>query len=108
ARGADLIADRTNHVITAEDHGIENETEPECVNLVRLYVNDFREEFLHWRDGRARPLGAPDGSASRPLPMLFLPSGKRFRFAFGCQTGPQFRLSCLRELFETGQPCRSC
>jgi len=43
AVGADLIADRPNDVITAENDKVENECQQQRVDLVRLYINDFRK-----------------------------------------------------------------
>ena len=44
---ADIIAHRFDGVVTAQDEKIKNEPKPERVNLVRLYINDFVEEFFH-------------------------------------------------------------
>ena len=40
---ADLIADRPDDVIPAENDKVENERQQQRVDLVRLYVNDFRK-----------------------------------------------------------------
>jgi hypothetical protein len=47
---ADVIAHWFDDVVTAENEKIKNEPEPECANLVRLYVNDFREDAFHIND----------------------------------------------------------
>src|SRR6266481_7879684 len=44
---ADVIAHWFDDVVTAQDHEIENKPEPECANLVRLYINDLGENFFH-------------------------------------------------------------
>src|SRR5436190_342036 len=44
---ADVIAHWFDDVVTAQDHEIENEPEPECADLVRLYINDFGEDVFH-------------------------------------------------------------
>ena len=46
AVGADLIADWPDNVITAENDKVEDKCQPECANLVRLYVNDFGEDVF--------------------------------------------------------------
>ncbi len=40
---ADLIANRPDDVIAAENDKVENERQQQRVDLVRLYVNDFRK-----------------------------------------------------------------
>src|SRR5206468_7219262 len=47
---ADVIAHWFDDVVTAQDHEIKNEPEPECANLIRLYVNDFGEDAFHIND----------------------------------------------------------
>ena len=47
---ADVIAHWFDDIVTAQDHEIKNEPEPECANLVRLYVNDFGEDAFHIND----------------------------------------------------------
>ncbi len=47
---ADVIAHWFDDIVTAQDHEIKNEPEPECANLVRLYVNDFGEDAFHVND----------------------------------------------------------
>jgi hypothetical protein len=44
---ADVIAHWFDNVVTAEDHEIENEAEPECANFIRPNVNDFGEDAFH-------------------------------------------------------------
>ena len=50
AVGADLIADWPDDVIPAENDKVENERQQQCVDLVRFYVNNFREDSLHIND----------------------------------------------------------
>jgi hypothetical protein len=47
---ADVIAHWFDDVVTAQDHEIKNEPEPECANLVRLYINDLGEDAFHIND----------------------------------------------------------
>jgi hypothetical protein len=47
---ADVIAHWFDDVVTAQDHEIKNEPEPECAQFVRLYINDLGEDAFHIND----------------------------------------------------------
>ena len=96
---ADVIAHWFDDIVTGEDEEIKNEPQPECANLVRLYVNDFGEEFFQNSECRPslRETASHTVSTATRLQFLFLPRGKHFCFAFGRKTGAQFRLSLLRQ-----------
>jgi hypothetical protein len=52
AVGADLIADRPDDVITAENDKIENERQQQGADLVRLHIDDFREDPFQYNSIR--------------------------------------------------------
>src|SRR6266550_1185027 len=56
---ADVIAHWFDDVVAAEDQKIKNEAEPECANLVRLYINDLGEDAFHFK--RAVILSVSEG-----------------------------------------------
>ena len=62
---ANLITDRPDDVIPAENDKVENERQQQRVDLVRLYVNDFGEKAFH------------DWGAHAPSRALFGASPKR-------------------------------
>src|SRR5438067_10759329 len=80
---ADVIAHWFDDVVTAQDHEIENEPEPECADLVRLYINDFGEDVFHAvaadrrtaRTHRTRLRQTLAWQAATRLQFLFLPRG---------------------------------
>src|SRR5204863_4672692 len=47
---ANLITDRPDDVIAAENDKVENECQQQRVDLVRLYINDFRKNAFHVND----------------------------------------------------------
>ncbi len=47
---ADVIAHWFDHVVTAQDHKIKNEPEPERAQFVGFYVNDSGEDAFHIND----------------------------------------------------------
>ena len=98
---ADVIAHWFDDVVTAEDHEIENETEPECANFIRLNVNDFGENFFH--TVAAALWAARTRRTATRLQFLFLPRGEHFGFALRCNAGFHVRLSILRPGFEPGK-----
>src|SRR6266436_4145215 len=81
---ADVIAHWFDDVVTAQDHEIKNEPEPECANLVRLYINDLGENFFH---AVAAALRAACARRTATRIQFLLPRGKHFRLALGRKTG---------------------
>ena len=47
---ADVVAHRFDNIVTAQDHEIKDEPEPERANLVRPYINDLGEDAFHIND----------------------------------------------------------
>ena len=73
-------------------------------DFVWLYVNDFGEEFFHSVADVRPPWAARAASHQRRVyNYLFLPRGKHFGFALGCNAGFHVRLSILRPGFEPGK-----
>ena len=50
AGGADVVANRSDHVIAGQHDKKENEAKPQRTNLVRFYVIDFGEDSIHLND----------------------------------------------------------
>src|SRR6266705_777645 len=89
AVGADLIADWPDDVIAAENDEVENESQQQRVDLVRLYINDLGENSLHavaaalWaaRTRRTRLRQTSAWQAATRLQFLSLPRSEDLRFA---------------------------
>ena len=96
---ADVIAHWFDDVVTAEDHEIENEPEPECANFIRLSVNNLGEDAFHVNDearlSNVEAMTKPEESFDiRSFELIssfvirissfLMPRGEDFRLAFRC------------------------